>query len=138
MTANLLHVTSNGTWILPFWEEGHTVFDLVPDASAVLISTDQGNTWNPYGAIRSNSTWLLIVAVCRPDRHTGYREHDRHSLQRLSLSGVLTDHTSVVCDAISFSAHKLAFCSQAGPMMVVIHGVMHMPQRSPTLTRRSG
>ena len=58
MSANLMHVTENGTWILPFWEEGRTVYDLVPDCSAVLISLDQGATWNAYGCISNNETWF--------------------------------------------------------------------------------
>ena len=60
MTANLLFVTANGTWLLPVWGEAHTAFDLLPDFSAALISLDQGQTWKAYGNITNNSTWSDI------------------------------------------------------------------------------
>ena len=85
MTANLMLVTPNGTWVLPYWAESRTVhaasfdvtmalltsrqvYDLVPDYSAALISLDQGHTWQSYGHIRNNVTWsatraMMLIAI---------------------------------------------------------------------------
>jgi predicted neuraminidase len=65
MTANTLLKTENGSLILPFWEEGRTVYDLVPDCSAVLISEDKGVSWTPYGCISNNQTWLIENTIAR-------------------------------------------------------------------------
>jgi hypothetical protein len=65
MTANHLLVTPSGSWLLPFWEEGRTVYDLVPDCSAVLISEDKGATWQAYGCISNNASWLIENTVAQ-------------------------------------------------------------------------
>ena len=66
MSANLLLVTANGSWILPFWGESRTQYDLVPSFSGVLISLDNGATWSSHGNITNDKTWRVHVCVkCR-------------------------------------------------------------------------
>eukprot|EP00054_Salpingoeca_dolichothecata_P016691 m.98440 g.98440 ORF g.98440 m.98440 type:complete len:226 (+) comp22103_c0_seq2:439-1116(+) len=59
VTANLLHITNEGSWLLPFWQEGHTSYDKGLACSGVLRSTDKGKSWAPFGEVHSNQTWLI-------------------------------------------------------------------------------
>ncbi|EDQ90976.1 uncharacterized protein MONBRDRAFT_23804 [Monosiga brevicollis MX1] len=58
VTANTMLVR-NGRWLLPFWQEQHTVYDIGPGCSGVLISDDQGQNWTPYGCVNRSDTWLI-------------------------------------------------------------------------------
>jgi len=49
VTANKVSVTSNGTWLLPFWSNNHhDGVDLGVSCPGVLRSTDQGNHYFSY------------------------------------------------------------------------------------------
>jgi len=60
VTANKLAITTNGTWLLPFWQEGHTTADVGPSCAGVLRSTDRGLTWSAAGCLQSKEAGWLI------------------------------------------------------------------------------
>eukprot|EP00056_Hartaetosiga_gracilis_P017566 m.7665 g.7665 ORF g.7665 m.7665 type:complete len:228 (-) comp5858_c0_seq1:56-739(-) len=59
VSANPIVITSTGRWILPFWQEPHTQYDLGQGNSGVLISDDKGTTWKDFGHVHRNDTWLI-------------------------------------------------------------------------------
>ncbi|KAK3253669.1 hypothetical protein CYMTET_37090 [Cymbomonas tetramitiformis] len=70
VTANQALVLSTGEWILPFWRERALLSfspacrELDGDTSAgVLISYDEGFTWEAHGEITHPESWLIENAV---------------------------------------------------------------------------
>eukprot|EP00242_Pyramimonas_sp_CCMP2087_P003825 CAMPEP_0198214686 /NCGR_PEP_ID=MMETSP1445-20131203/43204_1 /TAXON_ID=36898 /ORGANISM="Pyramimonas sp., Strain CCMP2087" /LENGTH=465 /DNA_ID=CAMNT_0043889973 /DNA_START=206 /DNA_END=1600 /DNA_ORIENTATION=+ len=66
--ANKLIVLSDGQWVLPLWSERHSAgtcqFGSEAVASAgVLVSRDQGWSWERRGRISSSQTWLIENSV---------------------------------------------------------------------------
>ena len=68
VTANKPIVNFRGDWLLPFWQEAHTVNDTGPACSGVLVSTDRGASWMPHGFIASNDTWLIENTLAQTER----------------------------------------------------------------------
>ncbi|KAK9862968.1 hypothetical protein WJX84_005204 [Apatococcus fuscideae] len=74
VTANRLAVLDDGSWLLPVWHEGSR-----PDcgqglrsngAPGMLLSVDQGKSFEPILLNRPNATWLIepTVVALKPDR----------------------------------------------------------------------
>mmetsp|Transcript_15897 Transcript_15897/g.30471 ORF Transcript_15897/g.30471 Transcript_15897/m.30471 type:complete len:472 (+) Transcript_15897:292-1707(+) len=66
--ANKLVVLATGEWVLPFWSEKHSsgTCDFAEDAegsAGILISKDQGWSWERRGYISSAQTWLIEGSV---------------------------------------------------------------------------
>ena len=66
--ANRITVhTQTGNWILPYWKEkaesNACRQPKTPSYHGVLVSKDQGKTWQPKGKIRVGGTWLIEGAV---------------------------------------------------------------------------
>jgi predicted neuraminidase len=66
--ANRITVHSQtGNWILPYWKEkaepNACRQPKTPASHGVLISKDNGKTWQPKGKIRVGGTWLIEGAV---------------------------------------------------------------------------
>mmetsp|Transcript_9983 Transcript_9983/g.18842 ORF Transcript_9983/g.18842 Transcript_9983/m.18842 type:complete len:478 (+) Transcript_9983:213-1646(+) len=68
--ANKLIVLTNGAWALPFWREPckKCIFDpithpKVKGSAGLLVSGDQGLTWEPQGHIQDEDTWLIENSV---------------------------------------------------------------------------
>lgn len=66
--ANRITVhTQTGNWILPYWKEkaesNACRQPKTPSSHGVLVSKDQGKTWQPKGKIRVGGTWLIEGAV---------------------------------------------------------------------------
>lgn len=66
VTANKMAVSANGTWVLPFWQEGHTKADRGPSCAGVLRSVDQGATWDPSACLASKAAGWLIENSLAP------------------------------------------------------------------------
>ncbi|QDZ19405.1 sialidase [Chloropicon primus] len=98
--ANKPTVLLNGDWVMPFWREqpprennstctpkdekaikSRFMYAHIANrtSSGVLISTDQGATWNPYGDIRERRTNLIegslveVVYQGKPELHCYFR-----------------------------------------------------------------
>ena len=66
--ANRITVhTQTGNWVLPYWKEkaesNACRQPKSPASHGVLVSKDQGKSWQPKGKIRVGGTWLIEGAV---------------------------------------------------------------------------
>eukprot|EP00192_Tetraselmis_astigmatica_P010037 CAMPEP_0117660152 /NCGR_PEP_ID=MMETSP0804-20121206/6814_1 /TAXON_ID=1074897 /ORGANISM="Tetraselmis astigmatica, Strain CCMP880" /LENGTH=951 /DNA_ID=CAMNT_0005466859 /DNA_START=145 /DNA_END=3000 /DNA_ORIENTATION=+ len=67
--ANNVHVTKAGTWMLPFWRESHYYNSQTPchtdtgPGHGVLISRDDGRTWQPRGNLTMGNSHLYEGTV---------------------------------------------------------------------------
>ena len=66
--ANRITVhTQTGNWVLPYWKEkaesNACRQPKTPASHGVLVSKDQGKSWQPKGKIRVGGTWLIEGAV---------------------------------------------------------------------------
>jgi len=88
MTANKPIINSQGDWLLPFWQEAHTVNDTGPACSGVLVSSDRGDTWAPHGCIQANGTWLIENSLATTP--TGVIQLFRTQVHALFLVGFVS------------------------------------------------
>jgi len=68
VTANKLIVLSTHEWVLPIWSELHATGNCdfqegATGAASVLVSTNDGASWENRGHITSEATWLIENTV---------------------------------------------------------------------------
>jgi len=71
VTANKPAISPDGrTWLLPFWQEGHTAQDTGPNCAGVLVSNDAGVTWKPSPACLASKEagWLIENTLMYTDQ----------------------------------------------------------------------
>ena len=71
VTANKPAVLSTGEWLLPFWRERSMLSTKGPEcdrqrgreSAGVLVSSDEGESWNYHEPITTKGTWLIENAI---------------------------------------------------------------------------
>mmetsp|Transcript_17451 Transcript_17451/g.29315 ORF Transcript_17451/g.29315 Transcript_17451/m.29315 type:complete len:403 (-) Transcript_17451:253-1461(-) len=112
--ANKLVELSTAEWVLPFWRE-RPLEDTCPNLApvrhehqrtgvGVLVSLDQGETWNTYGDIKSKDTMLLEPTLVELMEGDGGRNVSK---QDAPLMMLLRSGTGCIYKSMSYNKGRI-------------------------------